>query len=90
MSVTDAMAAARDFAAEVGYSVAEGDSGPTRLVFKKGASLFSWGSTFTLDFDEVSASETKVTIDTHEPFMATDWGRGKRAAARFLEALGTN
>lgn len=75
-------------AAQHGYSLSEGESGPDRLVFKKGAKLYSWGSQLTVGFSEMSPTETKVTIDTHETFAITDWGRGKRAAAAFFQALG--
>jgi hypothetical protein len=87
-SLDEAMSAARSVAATQGYALAEGHGGPNVLVFKKGAKLWSWGSQLTIRFDERSASETQLSIQPGETFAVTDWGRGKRAAHRLLDALG--
>lgn len=83
-----AMMATRSIAATQGYALAEGRGGPNELVFKRGAKLWSWGSQLTVRFDETSASETQLSIQPGETFAVTDWGRGKRAAQRLLDALG--
>jgi hypothetical protein len=83
-----AMEATRRVAATQGYALAEGGGGPNTLVFKKGAKLWSWGSQLTIGFEAVSDSETRLSIKTGETFAVTDWGRGKRASHRLLDALG--
>lgn len=82
------MSTARQVGAEHGYALAEGEGGPNRLVFKMGMKIYSWGSKLVIDFAELSPTETQITIDTHETFAVTDWGRGKKAAEEFLQALG--
>jgi hypothetical protein len=84
----EAIAATRGVASTQGYALAEGHGGPNTLVFKQGAKLWSWGSQLTIRFDAVSESETQLTIKTGETFAITDWGRGKRASHRLLDALG--
>jgi hypothetical protein len=84
----ESMAATRDVAARQGYSLAEGQGGSNELVFKMGAKLWSWGSQLMIRFDEVSPSQTRLLIQPGETFAVTDWGRGKRAAVRLLDALG--
>lgn len=82
--VTDAMSAARGAAAANGLTLDEAESTSTSLTFKKGARLFSWGSTVLVQFDEVGASETGVVISVKETFAAVDWGRSGRLAKRLL------
>jgi hypothetical protein len=86
--VGDTIAQTRTEAASHGYSLAEGQSQPDALIFTKGVSMFSWGSKLNVTFAENSPTQTKVTITTSETFALTDWGRGKRAAAKLLEAIG--
>ncbi len=83
-----AISATRSVAATQGWALAEGHGGPNVLVFKQGAKLWSWGSQLTVRFDETSASETRLSIQPGATFAVTDWGRGKRAAHRLLDALG--
>lgn len=40
--------------------------------------LYSWGSKFTIEFAEVSPTETRLTIGTHEAFALTGWDAAKR------------
>ena len=84
----EATATTRRVAGEKGYSLAEGESGPSSLVFKKGASALSWGSKLTVSLAAHSPTETRLTVTTHETWALADWGRGKRAAHRLLDALG--
>jgi hypothetical protein len=78
----------RGVAASQGYTLAEGQDEPNVLVFKKGASAFSWGSQLTVELESASPSQTRLTVSTAETWAITDWGRGKRAANRLLDALG--
>ena len=84
----EAMTATRRVAGENGYALDEARSGPNQLVFKKGASLVSWGSEFTVRFEAVGSSETRLAIGTDETYAVTDWGRGKRATHQLLDELG--
>jgi hypothetical protein len=84
----DAVVAARQSAAMQGYALLEGESTPKLLVFKKGASAFSWGSQLSVAFHVVSETETGVTITADETWAIFDWGRGTRAARKLLGALG--
>ena len=84
----EAMTATQVMAGQQGYALAEPLCGPTRLVFSKGMTLVSWGSKMTVDFQRTSATSTRLTITTSETFALTDWGRGKRAAQKLLDALG--
>jgi hypothetical protein len=86
--IDEAMAETRRVAGEQGYSLAEAESGPSWLVFKKGVTATSWGSEFHVSFEETSPAATQVTVTTGETFAITDWGRGKRASHRLLDALG--
>jgi hypothetical protein len=84
----EAMNACRTVAAQHGYALAEGQGEPNVLVLKKGVSVFSWGSALTARFEAASPTGTEVTVTTSETFALTDWGRGKRAARKLLDALG--
>jgi hypothetical protein len=83
-----AEAAVRRAASQKGYALAEGRSGPGTLVFTRGMSAFSWGSTLTVGIESTSPSATHLTITTGETFALFDWGRGKREAHRLLAAAG--
>ena len=83
----EAMAVTRRVAAAQGYALAEGECGPNVLVFKKGVKLLSWGSAMTVEFAKSTADETELTITTQETFAITDWGRGKRAVQKLLDAV---
>jgi hypothetical protein len=78
----------RRVAAGQGYALAEGESSPDTLVFKKGVSLLSWGSKLTVELSVAGPSETRLTVTSDETFALTDWGRGKRSAQRLLEGIG--
>lgn len=87
--VDEAAAAVRATAAEHGYALAEGGGGNAQtLVFKKGVSLFSWGSQLTVALAATNPTTTRLTIDTRETFAMFDWGRGERAATKLLQSLG--
>jgi hypothetical protein len=83
-----AAARLRQAAADQGWSVLEGNSGDGQLVFRKGASAFSWGSQITAGFDGQPDSETRLVFTTKESFAITDWGRGRRQVRKLLAALG--
>ena len=79
----------RRAAADLGYTLAEGQSdAPTHLVFKRGVTAFSWGSEVRVTLTAATQSETAITVTTGEVLGITDWGRGKRAATRLLDAVG--
>jgi hypothetical protein len=81
--------ALRRAAADLGYTLAEGQSdAPTHLVFKKGVTAFSWGSELRVTLTTVTPSETAITVTSAEVLGITDWGRGRRAASRLLDAAG--
>ena len=86
--IDEATASIRRVASEHGYAIAEGLGPPSVLVFKKGASLWSWGSQVSFELAPASPSSTRLTVTTGETFAITDWGRGKRAAQKLLGALG--
>jgi hypothetical protein len=88
LPIDDAMTETRRVASEQGYALAEGESGPSLLVFTKGVTAVSWGSEFHVTFEQVAPAATQVTVTTGETFAITDWGRGKRASHRLLDALG--
>jgi hypothetical protein len=46
------------------------------------------GSQLTVELESASPSQTRLTVSTAETWAITDWGRGKRAAHRLLDALG--
>jgi hypothetical protein len=77
----------RHAAAVQGWAWAEGESADEELVFKKGVSLFSWGSEIRVRLASVSPSQTSLVITTRETWAFTDWGRGRRAAQRLLDTL---
>jgi len=83
-----ASATLRAVAAEQGWSLAEGESGPDVLVFKKGVKATSWGAEIQVGLRSASPGVTKLEFETHETFAITDWGRGRRAIAKLLEAAG--
>jgi hypothetical protein len=56
----EASSATRRAAAARGYALAEGESTPYVLVFKKGVALFSWGSQLTVTFEVCAPSETRL------------------------------
>ena len=86
-----AAATIREVAAGLGYAVDEGASRPpATLVLKKGVSAFSWGSQLTVALAPAGPGATDVTVTTKETFALFDWGRGKRAAGRLLDALGAH
>jgi hypothetical protein len=78
----------RAAAADQGYALLEGASAPTKLVFTKGVSAFSWGSRIAVELALASPTRTELTITTAEKWALIDWGRGRRAARRFLDAVG--
>lgn len=81
--------ALRRAAADLGYTLAEGQSdAPTHLVFKKGVTAFSWGSELRVTLTPASPSETSITVTHGETFAISDWGRGRKAATRLLDAAG--
>lgn len=86
--IEEAIKATRGVAGSQGYAVAEGHE-PNMLIFRKGIKLYSWGSELRVRFEESpESSETQLSIDTGEIFAITDWGRGKRAGRKLLNALG--
>ena len=88
--MAQAIAAVRKAAADQGYALAEGESGPDRLMLRKGTSAFSWGSSLRVTFtpDAPERRGTSVVIVTGETFAFTDWGRGKRAVRKLVAAAG--
>jgi hypothetical protein len=84
----EASAAIRRAAEAQGWAYSGLDSGPAMLVFTKGLSAFSWGSTLRVRVEPVSATQTRFTFATVETFSITDWGRGRRAIERLLAAVG--
>ena len=78
------MLATRGAAAELGYSICEGECAPSRLVFARGLSR---RSRLTIDFEAASPTSTLLTVTTSERW-ALDWGRGKRAAGNLLDLVG--
>jgi hypothetical protein len=86
--VDQAMETLRAVAAEQGWALAEGESGPGRLVLKKGVTATSWGSEITAQLEAMSPSETRIAFSTQETWAITDWGRGRRQIGKLLEALG--
>lgn len=85
---TEASTAIQRVAGEQGYQLSAGESGGGWIVFNKGMTAFSWGSQIRVHFQQTGPAETRLTVSTGETFALTDWGRGKRAARRLLEAVG--
>jgi hypothetical protein len=83
----EAEASIRRQAGRLGYALAEGQSGPGLLMFTRGVTFFSWGSKVTVKV-EPKATGSQLTLTTDESFAITDWGRGKRAAGKLLDAIG--
>jgi hypothetical protein len=77
-------------AAAQGWSLFEGAGGAGVFVFKRGASLLSWGATITVQTASLSPTTTELKVIIQEVFAVTDWGRGRRAAERLLDALGAH
>lgn len=84
----EATTAIRRQASSLGYALAEGQSGSGVFVFTKGVTLFSWGSKLSVKIEPDPKDGTHLTITTDEVFGITDWGRGRRAAGKLLEAVG--
>jgi len=78
--------AMRQAAGGHGWSLAEGESqAPNFLTFKKGISVFSWGSKLTVTLRDEGDEGTHALAFTSETLGLTDWGRGRRAADRFFD-----
>lgn len=58
------------------------------LVLTKGVSLVSWGSKMTVQLRATAPASTHLTLITGETFSIADWGRGKNAIRRLLDAIG--
>lgn len=84
----EATMAIRRQAAALGYALAEGRSGPDLFVFTRGVTLFSWGSKLTVKVEADPKAGTHLTVSTDEAFAITDWGRGRRATLKLLDAVG--
>ena len=80
-------AALRAAAAEDGWLLDEDGSRLDHLVFQKGGTAVSWGTTLIADLDGEAGAETRVNITTNEEWAFTDWGRGSRAAHKLLKAV---
>ncbi|MGH3481039.1 MAG: hypothetical protein ACRDQD_29970 [Nocardioidaceae bacterium] len=78
----------RKAAGDQGWNLAEGASDTDTLVFRKGMTLFSWGAEITVQLDETADNETGLTFTTKETWAFTDWGRGRRAIGKLLDAAG--
>jgi hypothetical protein len=87
-SPEEATIAIRRQASSLGYALAEGQSGPGLFVFTKGVTFSSWGSKLSVKIEPDQEGGTHLTITTDEVFGITDWGRGRRAAGKLLEAVG--
>jgi hypothetical protein len=57
------------------------------LVFKRGVTPTSWGSTITVQLDQVGDNETKLTFTTKETWTLFDMGRARRRVAEILKGL---
>ena len=84
----EAVMTLREVAGEQGWSLAEGETRPGVLVFRKGVSPTSWGSEIRVQLEAVGPAETRLTFATGETWALTDWGRGRRQVAKLLEAIG--
>jgi hypothetical protein len=72
-----------------GWRMDPQESGINLLVFKKGATLVSWGAALKVSLQPgETPAQTLLTVTTSETFALTDWGRGKRAVERLLHAVG--
>src|SRR4051794_4452032 len=72
-----------------GWQLDPHGSGINLLVFKKGMTAFSWGSSVKVALQPgETPAQTRMTVTTSETFALTDWGRGKRAVERLLAAVG--
>jgi hypothetical protein len=65
-----AVASTRHIATELGWKIVERKSDATTLVFRK-RTVFAWvlGTTFTVWFESVSPTQTRVTVFTKEKFQ---------------------
>jgi hypothetical protein len=78
--------AMRKAAGEDGWSLTESESqAPNFLTFKRGISIFSWGSKLTVTLRDDGEEGTHALVSTSETLALTDWGRGRRAADRFFD-----
>ena len=85
----EVLPAVRWFAAQQGYVLSEPESESGVLVFKKGVSSFSSGSTLTVTLSATPPFNTTLTFTTSETFESNDRARGTRASTtRFLLGLG--
>ena len=80
----------RRIATEQGWAYEATQSSPARLVFTKGLNWFTWGSRLEAAFAASGPGASTITISTSEKFGWSDWGRGRRAATRLLEAAGAD
>lgn len=90
-SIDDAATAIRSVAQRHRYLLNEFESGPGILVFTKGMTVLSWGSSLTVFFATSTDGMTHVKVRPGETYLlgfGTDWGRGKRAARRLVTEAG--
>ena len=80
----------RRSATEQGWSDVALESSAGRLVFTKGLNWFTWGSRLEAAVAASGPDTSVLTISTSEKFGWSDWGRGKRAAIKLLEAVGAD
>jgi hypothetical protein len=82
----DANITTRRVAFEQGWAWNELDSSPSVLEFRKGVSAFTFGSHITVELEDASASQTRITVSSR-PVAVTDFGRGHKAAEDLLQGL---
>jgi hypothetical protein len=85
-----AMDAMRRAAASAGYALAEGYSGPNRLVFMKGASGFIGESQIVVEFVGVTPASTRLKATSAVRNAGFNWGHGKRMTRRLFDAIGAS
>ena len=82
----DASFTTRRVAFEQGWAWNELDSSPSVLEFRKGVSAFKFGSHLTVELEDASASQTRITVSSR-PVAVIDFGRGHKAAEDLLQRL---
>ncbi len=86
----DAAIAVRRAAGELGWTFDENQSSAETLVFKRGASGYSWGAEYRVRISPNDNATSLLVVETTQKFSLLDWGRGKRAAHRLFEAVGAD
>lgn len=68
-------------------SIDEADKGAGRIQASTGGSLLSWGEDIDIEVKRVSASKTKVSVESTANAQLFSWGKNEANEKNFINAL---